>query len=126
MGLVLKSMASGLVMAVAAIMILAEVGVEVAPILTGAGVVGVALAFGAQNFVKDFLAGIVMILEDLLAVGDVVEHELSVSAGDCGNSGGRHSDCDTGDPVAIGKREAPLNATGGRVDRRQQRERPGD
>jgi small conductance mechanosensitive channel len=73
MGLVLKSMASGLVMAVAAIMILAEVGVEVAPILTGAGVVGVALAFGAQNFVKDFLAGIFMILEDQLAVGDVVD-----------------------------------------------------
>jgi len=73
MGLVLKSMASGLVMAIAAIMILAEVGVEVAPILTGAGVVGVALAFGAQNFVKDFLAGIFMILEDQLAVGDTVD-----------------------------------------------------
>jgi small-conductance mechanosensitive channel len=73
MGSVLKSVASGLVLAVASIMILAEVGVEVAPILTGAGIVGVALGFGAQNFVKDFLAGVFMILEDQLGVGDIVD-----------------------------------------------------
>lgn len=73
MGLVLKSMASAVVAAIAAIMILAEVGVNVAPILTGAGIVGVALAFGAQNFVKDFLAGVFMILEDQVSVGDIVD-----------------------------------------------------
>jgi small conductance mechanosensitive channel len=73
MGSVLKSIASALIMGVAAIMILAEIGVNVAPILTGAGIVGVALGFGAQNFVKDVLAGIFMILEDQLGVGDVVD-----------------------------------------------------
>lgn len=73
MGSVLRSLASGMVLAIASIMILAEVGVEVAPILTGAGIVGVALGFGAQNFVKDFLAGVFMILEDQLGVGDIVD-----------------------------------------------------
>jgi small-conductance mechanosensitive channel len=73
MGSVLKSITSAMIMGIAAIMILAELGVPVAPILTGAGIVGVALGFGAQNFVKDFLAGIFMILEDQLGVGDVVD-----------------------------------------------------
>jgi small-conductance mechanosensitive channel len=73
MGSVLKSIASAVIMGIAAIMILAEVSVPIAPILTGAGIVGVALGFGAQNFVKDFLAGIFMILEDQLGVGDVVD-----------------------------------------------------
>lgn len=73
MGSVLKSMASALVLAIASIMILAELNFDVAPILTGAGILGVALGFGAQNFVKDFLAGIFMILEDQLGVGDLVD-----------------------------------------------------
>jgi small conductance mechanosensitive channel len=73
MGSVLKSIASAIILVIASIMILAEVGVNVAPILTGAGIVGVALGFGAQNFVKDFLAGIFMILEDQMGVGDVVD-----------------------------------------------------
>jgi moderate conductance mechanosensitive channel len=73
MGSVLKSIASAVIMGIATIMILAELGVNVAPILTGAGIIGVALGFGAQNFVKDFLAGIFMILEDQLGVGDIVD-----------------------------------------------------
>jgi small-conductance mechanosensitive channel len=73
MGSVLKSIASAVVLSITAIMILAEVKVEVAPILAGAGIVGVGLAFGAQNFVKDFLAGVFMILEDQIAVGDIVD-----------------------------------------------------
>ena len=73
MGSVLKSIAGAVIMGIAAITILAELGVNIAPILTGAGIVGVALGFGAQNFVKDFLAGIFMILEDQLGVGDVVD-----------------------------------------------------
>ncbi len=73
MGSVLKSIAGAMIMGIAAIMILAEFDVNIAPILTGAGIVGVALGFGAQNFVKDFLAGIFMILEDQLGVGDVVD-----------------------------------------------------
>lgn len=77
MGSVLKSIASAMIMSVAAIMMLAEVGVNVAPILTGAGIVGVALAFGAQNFVKDFISGIFMILEDQYGVGDKVDTGLA-------------------------------------------------
>lgn len=73
MGSVLKSIAGALIMGIAAIMILAQIGVNVAPILAGAGILGLALGFGAQNFVKDFLAGIFMILEDQLGVGDVVD-----------------------------------------------------
>jgi small-conductance mechanosensitive channel len=73
MGSVLKSVASAVVLGITSIMILAEIGVEVAPILTGAGILGVALGFGAQNFVKDFLAGVFMILEDQLGVGDIVD-----------------------------------------------------
>ena len=73
MGSVLKSIVGAVIMGIAAITILAELTVPVAPILTGAGIVGVALGFGAQNFVKDFLAGIFMILEDQLGVGDVVD-----------------------------------------------------
>jgi len=73
MGSVLKSIAGALIMGVAAIMILAQIGFNVAPILAGAGILGLALGFGAQNFVKDFLAGIFMILEDQLGVGDVVD-----------------------------------------------------
>ena len=73
MGSVLKSIVGAVIMGIAAIMVLAEIGVNVAPILTGAGIVGVALGFGAQNFVKDFLAGIFMILEDQVGVGDAVD-----------------------------------------------------
>jgi len=73
MGSVLKSIAGALIMGIAAIMILAQIGFNVAPILAGAGILGLALGFGAQNFVKDFLAGMFMILEDQLGVGDVVD-----------------------------------------------------
>ncbi|HUP98943.1 MAG TPA: mechanosensitive ion channel domain-containing protein, partial [Aeromicrobium sp.] len=73
MGSVLKSIAGALIMGIAAIMVLAQIGFNVAPILAGAGIVGLAIGFGAQNFVKDFLAGMFMILEDQLGVGDVVD-----------------------------------------------------
>jgi small conductance mechanosensitive channel len=47
--------------------------VELAPVIASAGVLGVALGFGAQNLVKDFIAGIGIILEDQYGVGDVVD-----------------------------------------------------
>jgi moderate conductance mechanosensitive channel len=46
--------------------------VNLAPILAGAGVLGIAIGFGAQNLVQDFLAGIFMLLEDQFGVGDVI------------------------------------------------------
>ena len=73
MGSVLKSIASGLIIAIVIVMVLDQVGVNIAPIIASAGIVGVALGFGAQNLVKDFLSGIFMILEDQYGVGDSVD-----------------------------------------------------
>jgi small-conductance mechanosensitive channel len=54
-------------------MILAELGFDLGPILASAGIVGVAVGFGAQNLIKDFLNGMFMILEDQYGVGDVID-----------------------------------------------------
>jgi small conductance mechanosensitive channel len=73
MGSLLKSISSGLIMAIVIVMVLAQLSVNIAPIIASAGIIGVAFGFGAQNLVKDFLAGIFMILEDQYGVGDVVD-----------------------------------------------------
>ena len=73
MGSLFKSIVTGLVVAVFATMMLSEVGVDIAPIIASAGIVGVALGFGAQSLVKDFLSGVFMIIEDQYGVGDVVD-----------------------------------------------------
>jgi len=57
----------------ATMMSLSEVGVEIGPLLAGAGIVGLAIGFGAQTIVKDFLTGIFLIIEDAVSVGDVVK-----------------------------------------------------
>ncbi|GAB3581651.1 mechanosensitive ion channel [Amycolatopsis endophytica] len=72
-GSVLKSLSSFVVLGLAAIYILGELGINLGPLLASAGVVGIALAFGAQNLVKDFLSGMFMMLEDQYGVGDVVD-----------------------------------------------------
>lgn len=64
---------------VAFFMILGELGVEVGPLLAGAGVLGVALGFGAQSLVKDYLAGIFVIAENQYRVGDVLQVNQDVS-----------------------------------------------
>ncbi len=69
----LKSMVTILIIAVVGTMILAELGINIAPIIASAGIAGLALGFGAQSLVKDFLSGTFMILEDQLGVGDVVD-----------------------------------------------------
>ncbi len=53
--------------------VLSEVGVNIAPLLAGAGVVGLAVGFGAQTLVKDVITGLLFLIEDAIAVGDVVE-----------------------------------------------------
>jgi len=58
---------------IAVLTILGELGVDLAPLLAGAGVAGVALGFGAQSIVRDFLAGTFMLLEDQFGVGDVID-----------------------------------------------------
>lgn len=54
------------------LVIMSEMGLNVAPFLAGAGVLGVAIGFGAQSMVKDFLTGFTIVLEDIIRVGDVV------------------------------------------------------
>ena len=56
-------------------MIVAELGFDLAPLIAGTSIVGVALGFGAQNVVKDFLSGMFMIFEDQYGVGDVIDFE---------------------------------------------------
>lgn len=52
--------------------LMSELGIDIMPLLAGAGVLGIAVGFGAQTLVKDFLTGFTIILEDLLQIGDVV------------------------------------------------------
>ena len=72
-GSVLRSVASLVVFTVAGAMVLAELGFDLGPVIASAGIVGVAVGFGAQNLIKDFLNGIFMILEDQYGVGDVID-----------------------------------------------------
>ncbi len=58
---------------VATIMIISEIGINTAPLLASAGIIGIALGFGAQSLVKDFVSGFFIILENQYRVGDVVE-----------------------------------------------------
>ena len=73
LGAVLRSLASMAVYFVALVMALGEFNVNLGPLIAGAGIVGVALGFGAQSLVKDFLSGIFMLIEDQYGVGDVVD-----------------------------------------------------
>ena len=59
--------------AIAGLMILGVIGIDLAPLLAGAGVAGVALGFGAQSLVKDCIAGLFMLFEDQYGVGDIVD-----------------------------------------------------
>ena len=58
---------------VAAIIVLGELGVEIGPVLAAAGIVGLAVGFGAQNLVQDVISGFFILLEDQIRVGDVVQ-----------------------------------------------------
>ena len=73
MGSLLRSIVTFVVVTLAVLTIMAILGIPLGPLLASAGVAGVALGFGAQSLVKDFLAGIFMILEDQYGVGDVVD-----------------------------------------------------
>ncbi len=74
-GSVLKSFVSIVVFVTALLLILGELDINLAPLIAGTSIVGVALGFGAQSLVKDFLAGMFMILEDQYGVGDVIDFE---------------------------------------------------
>jgi small conductance mechanosensitive channel len=73
LGSLLRSVCSFTVVLVAGSMLLSELGVDLTPIIASAGIIGVAVAFGAQNLVKDVLTGMFMLLEDQYGVGDVID-----------------------------------------------------
>lgn len=72
LGSLLSSTITVVVVAISALTLLSIFGVPMGPLLTSAGVGGVALAFGAQSLVKDYLSGIFLMAEDQFGVGDVV------------------------------------------------------
>ncbi|GAA5148343.1 mechanosensitive ion channel [Pseudonocardia eucalypti] len=72
-GSLLRSITTFVIYGTAFVLILGGFGVNLAPIIASAGVIGVAVGFGAQNLVKDFVSGIFMMLEDQYGVGDVVD-----------------------------------------------------
>ena len=74
---VARNIAHVMIWAVASVMILSEIGVNIAPVIASLGVVGLAAGIGAQTIIKDVVAGIVMLFEDILAVGDWVDLEYA-------------------------------------------------
>ena len=72
LGGVLSNVATMTIFTIALFIILGDLGLNLAPVLASAGVIGIAIGFGAQNLVQDFLAGIFMLLEDQYGVGDVI------------------------------------------------------
>jgi moderate conductance mechanosensitive channel len=73
LGTVLSNAASLAIFGIAAVIILGDLGLNLAPLLASTAVLGVALGFGAQNLVQDFLAGVFMLVEDQYGVGDVID-----------------------------------------------------
>ncbi len=69
----LRSTVTAFITGISILMILSKLGVNIAPLVASAGVLGVALGFGAQSLVRDYLSGIFMIVEDQFGVGDVVD-----------------------------------------------------
>jgi moderate conductance mechanosensitive channel len=70
---VLSSSLRAAIWSIALIMVLGEIGLDIGPIIAGAGIVGLAVGFGAQSLVKDCIAGLFVLLEDQYGVGDVVD-----------------------------------------------------
>jgi small conductance mechanosensitive channel len=70
---VLRNVVTVMVWVVAALVILSDLGVDLAPLLASAGVATVVIGFGAQQVVRDYLAGLSMLLEDQYGVGDVID-----------------------------------------------------
>jgi small conductance mechanosensitive channel len=76
---VVASTVSVVVWVVATLLVLGKLNVDLAPLLAGAGIAGIAIGFGTQNLVKDCVAGLFMLIEDQYGIGDVVD--LGVATG---------------------------------------------
>lgn len=72
-GKLMKNVASYVIYFIIAMLILSEFGIDLGPLLAGAGVLGLAIGFGAQSLVKDIITGFFIVLEDQFAVGDVIQ-----------------------------------------------------
>ena len=73
LGKLMKNVASYVVYFITVMLILSEFGINLGPLLAGAGVLGLAIGFGAQSLVKDIITGFFIVLEDQFAVGDVIQ-----------------------------------------------------
>ena len=71
LGAAINKVATAAIAVIALLMVLRELRVDIAPVLTGAGIVGLAVGFGAQTLVRDVISGFFLILEDQVRVGDV-------------------------------------------------------
>jgi small conductance mechanosensitive channel len=76
---VLRSLLTFVIYGIALFMILGEVGIQLGPLIAGAGILGVAIGFGSQSLVKDFLSGVFILVEDQFGVGDVIELDAETS-----------------------------------------------
>jgi small conductance mechanosensitive channel len=72
LGPLLRGLAQSMVITISTLMILGEIGVQIGPLIAGAGIVGIAVGFGAQTLVKDFLTGMFLVIEDVVSLGDIV------------------------------------------------------
>ena len=72
-GDLIRSITGFAVWSLAVLMVLGELGLNLGPLIAGAGIVGIALGFGAQNLVRDFISGIFMLVEDQYGVGDIID-----------------------------------------------------
>ena len=73
LGALLESLVSIVVWTTAVFLVLGELGVSLGPLIASAGIAGIAIGFGAQTIVRDFLAGIFVIVEDQYGVGDIID-----------------------------------------------------
>jgi small conductance mechanosensitive channel len=68
-----RTVGTSLVLLIAAMMLFREIGVDITPLIAGAGVAGLAVGFGAQSLIKDIIAGFFLLMEDQFHVGDVIQ-----------------------------------------------------
>jgi len=73
LGKIINSIGFVLILGMAIMLVLDEFGINIMPIITGAGIAGLAVGFGAQNLVRDVISGFFLILEDQIRVGDVAQ-----------------------------------------------------
>ena len=123
---VVASTATVVIWVIATLLVLGELGIDLAPLIAGAGIAGIALGFGAQNLVKDCVAGLFMLIEDQYGIGDVVDLGRGSRAGRADHAAhdgaarpGRHGVArpERRDPPG----RQPLQAVVGRRARRRRR-----